>query len=186
MSNPSPDNTKTTRLTRRETLPYRACAGVVVFNRQGQVFIGRRKGMASPHDAAWQFPQGGINKGEPPQDAALRELFEETSIHSVKLIATAPDWIFYDLPEHLLGKALKGKYRGQKQKWFACLFEGNETEINVLTPGGSKKNAEFDAWKWEDLERVPDLIVSFKRAAYDEIVAAFRPVAHELTAAPQD
>ena len=163
----------------RETMPYRDCVGTAVFNRDGLVFIGRRKPDEDPEDtseqgAPWQMPQGGIDKGETPIDTAWRELYEETSIRSVKLLAEAPDWIHYDLPDEALGIALKGKYRGQRQRWFAFAFTGDESEIDVLHPGGGKHPAEFDAWRWEPLENLPDLIVPFKREAYQQIVDAFR------------
>ncbi|HEY0920826.1 RNA pyrophosphohydrolase [Devosia sp.] len=162
----------------REQMPYRDCVGTAVFNRQGRVFIGRRRPEAdseAPAEAAapWQMPQGGVDKGEAPLAAARRELFEETSITSVELLAEAPGWICYDLPDEALGIALKGKYRGQRQRWFAFLFTGEETEIEVLRPGGGAYPAEFSQWRWEELDRLPELIVPFKRAAYREVVAAF-------------
>ncbi|HTN63437.1 MAG TPA: RNA pyrophosphohydrolase [Devosia sp.] len=165
----------------RQTMPYRDCVGIAVFNAHGEVFIGRRKPEADPeasaeHDAPWQMPQGGIDKGEDPLKAALRELHEETSIVSVSLLAEAPEWIYYDLPDAELGIALKGKYRGQRQRWFAFAFTGNDTEIDVLTPGGGKHPAEFDAWRWERLTRTPGLIVHFKKDAYDKVVAAFADI----------
>jgi putative (di)nucleoside polyphosphate hydrolase len=166
---------------KREDLPYRDCVGVAVFNRDGLVFIGRR--MADPwtedkseEGAPWQMPQGGIDKGEEAHPAALREMFEETSIRSVELVAEAPGWIYYDLPDAALGIALKGKYRGQRQRWFAFRFTGEDSEINVGEPGDGSMPAEFDAWRWEKLERLPDLIVPFKREAYQQVVAAFADV----------
>jgi putative (di)nucleoside polyphosphate hydrolase len=169
----------------RENMPYRDCAGVALFNDRGQVFIGRRAGddpEKSPElGAPWQMPQGGIDKGESPREAAVRELYEETSVTSIELIAEAPEWILYDLPDDLLGVALKGKYRGQRQRWFAFRFTGNESEIDVLAPGGGKFHAEFDSWRWEDLMRTPDLIVDFKRDAYRRIVAAFGEIPGRLT-----
>jgi putative (di)nucleoside polyphosphate hydrolase len=166
---------------KREDMPYRDCVGVAVFNRDGLVLIGRRK--ADPWiedrteiEAPWQMPQGGIDKGEEPYPAALREMYEETSIRSVELIAEAPGWITYDLPDEALGIALKGKYRGQRQRWFAFRFTGEESEIEVIAPGGGRHPQEFDAWRWEALERLPELIVPFKREAYEEIVAAFAGV----------
>jgi putative (di)nucleoside polyphosphate hydrolase len=166
----------------RQTLPYRDCVGTAIFNAQGLVFIGRRKKHeAAPEDnsvalAPWQMPQGGIDKGEAARDAAYRELFEETSIRSVELIAEAPEWIYYDLPDAALGIALKGKYRGQRQRWFAFRFTGPESEINVAAPGDGAEPAEFDTWRWEKLETLPDLIVPFKRDAYLQVVNAFRDV----------
>src|SRR5690606_23588142 len=117
-------------------------------------------------DAPWQMPQGGIDKGEDPLRAALRELHEETSISTASLLAEAPEWIYYDLPDAALGIALKGLYRGQRQRWFAFAFTGTENEINVENPVGGKFSAEFDAWRWEKLVQTPALIVPFKRAAY--------------------
>ena len=120
------------------------------------------------------MPQGGIDKGETARDAALRELFEETSIRSVELVAEAPGWIYYDLPDDALGIALKGKYRGQRQRWFAYRFTGTDSEINVTEPGDGSMPAEFDRWRWEKLEALPQLIVPFKKQAYIEVVTAFR------------
>jgi putative (di)nucleoside polyphosphate hydrolase len=165
----------------RAQMPYRDCVGVAVFNAEGRVFIGRRKPADDPeHTSAaqslWQMPQGGIDKGEAPIDAAWRELFEETSIRSAELITEIDDWIYYDLPDEALGIALKGKYRGQRQRWFAFRFTGDDGEINVLTPGGGAHPAEFDKWRWEELEKLPDLIVPFKRDAYLQVVAGFANV----------
>jgi putative (di)nucleoside polyphosphate hydrolase len=165
----------------REKLPYRDCVGTAVFNAAGLVLIGRRKPEEDPEDsseagAPWQMPQGGIDKGESPIDTAYRELFEETSIRSVELITEAPEWIYYDLPDEALGIALKGKYRGQRQRWFAFRFVGEESEINVTSPGNGKFTAEFDRWRWEQLEALPDLIVPFKRDAYLKVVQAFRHI----------
>lgn len=156
-------------------LPYRPCVGVALFNRAGEVFIGQRSAAAAAigEDNLWQMPQGGIDKGEDPRDAALRELYEETSVRSVSVIAEAPDWFFYDLPPELVGVAWKGKYRGQTQKWFALRFEGDESEINVLQPPDGN-HCEFAAWRWEKLDALPDLVVPFKRPVYLQIVAAFR------------
>ncbi len=165
----------------RSAMPYRPGAGMALFNRDGRVWIGRRNDCtddAEPH--AWQMPQGGIDKGEEPVDAAIRELYEETNISSISLLTAAPGWVQYDLPDETLGIALRGKYRGQRQQWFAALFEGEETEIDILTPGDGKHRAEFAAWRWEALENLPDLVVPFKREAYVEIVAAFRDIPGKL------
>jgi putative (di)nucleoside polyphosphate hydrolase len=169
----------------RELMPYRDCVGTAVFNADGLVFIGRRKPEDDPednseHDAPWQMPQGGIDKGEDARDAAIRELFEETSIRSVELIAEAPGWIYYDLPDEALGIALKGKYRGQRQRWFAYRFTGRDSEINVTAPGDGSMPAEFDKWRWERLEKLPELIVPFKKQAYLEVVTAFRDLPARL------
>ena len=170
----------------REDMPYRDCVGVAVFNASGLVFIGRRRPEEDSESAArqytpWQMPQGGIDKGEAPIEAAYRELFEETSIRSVDLIAEAPDWVHYDLPDEALGIALKGKYRGQRQRWFAYRFTGDEREINVAAPGDGTAPAEFDQWRWEKLEALPDLIVPFKREAYLTIISHFRHIPDSLT-----
>lgn len=163
----------------REAMPYRDCVGTAVFNAEGLVFIGRRMADGSTDrtevGAPWQMPQGGIDKGETPIDAAWRELFEETSIRTAELIAEAPEWIYYDLPDEALGIALKGKYRGQRQRWFAFRFTGKDSDIDVANPGDGNP-AEFDKWRWEKLETLPDLIVPFKRGAYLKIVEAFRNV----------
>jgi putative (di)nucleoside polyphosphate hydrolase len=169
----------------RESLPYRDCVGTAVFNARGLVLIGRRKPEGDPEDSTefgspWQMPQGGIDKGEDPRDTARRELFEETSVRSAEIIAEAPGWIYYDLPDEALGVALKGKYRGQRQRWFAFRFTGEDSEINVVTPGDGSMPAEFDEWRWEELERLPDLVVPFKRQAYLEVVAAFRDIPARL------
>lgn len=169
----------------REAMPYRDCVGVAVFNGAGLVFAGRRKPEEDGLDAGlraapWQMPQGGIDKGENPLDAAWRELYEETSIRSAELITEAPGWIYYDLPDEALGIALKGKYRGQRQRWFAFRFTGEDGEINVTAPGGGAHPAEFDTWRWEELARMPDLIVPFKRTAYLEVVKAFAEIPARL------
>lgn len=163
-----------------QTLPYRPCVGVMVLNRAGLVWAGHR--IAEPDsemagtDKLWQMPQGGIDKGEDPLPAALRELYEETGIRSVSLLAEAPGWIHYDLPADKVGIAFKGKFRGQKQKWFAFRFEGDESEIAINPPPGGH-DAEFDNWAWKRMVELPELIVPFKRKVYDEVVAAFRHLA---------
>lgn len=169
----------------REKMPYRDCVGVTVFNARGQVFIARRIPEDDPEDSSemgspWQMPQGGMDKGEQPIDTAYRELFEETSIRSITLIAEAPEWIHYDLPDEALGVALHGKYRGQRQRWFAFRFEGDESEIDVIRPGGGKFKPEFDIWRWEALEALPGLVVPFKREAYEQVVAAFTDIPARL------
>ncbi|WDR01553.1 RNA pyrophosphohydrolase [Devosia algicola] len=169
----------------RLSMPYRDCVGIALFNAQGSVFIGRRMPETDPEDTAetdapWQMPQGGIDKGEDALKAALRELHEETNVTSVSLLAEAPEWIYYDLPDAALGIALKGKYRGQRQRWFAFAFTGADTEIDVETPGGGTFKVEFDAWRWERLSRTPQLIVPFKKDAYEKVVAAFADIPQRL------
>ncbi|MFC3724130.1 RNA pyrophosphohydrolase [Neoaquamicrobium sediminum] len=163
-----------------ENLPYRPCVGIMVLNREGLVWAGRRIALSDSEmagtDRLWQMPQGGIDKGEDPLPAAMRELYEETGMRSVTLLAEAPDWINYDLPRDLVGIALKGKYRGQTQKWFAFRFDGDESEIAINPPPGGHE-AEFDAWAWKPMAELPELIVPFKRKAYEEVIGAFRHLA---------
>ena len=165
----------------RALLPFRACVGAALFNARGEVFIGRRKpGQGQEYDAArleWQMPQGGIDGNEAAFVAAKRELYEETNVRSVTLLGVAPFWFHYDLPDEALGKALHGKYRGQTQRWFAFRFTGEESEIDVARPAGGAHGAEFVEWRWEKLERLPALIVPFKRPVYEQVVAAFAPLA---------
>ena len=163
-----------------ETLPYRPCVGIMVLNRDGLVWAGRRIAEDDSEMAGatklWQMPQGGIDKDEDPLPAALRELYEETGMRTVSLLAEAPEWIDYDLPREVVGIALKGKYRGQTQRWFAFRFGGDESEIAINPPPGGHA-AEFDAWAWKPMEELPDLIVPFKREVYRKVVAAFRHLA---------
>lgn len=158
-------------------LPYRRCVGIALFNPQGLVFIGKRKGGPEHTDAthSWQMPQGGIDKGEDPLTAARRELWEETGVTSAELLGEAADWLSYDLPASIIGEAWRGKYRGQTQRWFAFRFTGNASEINIDAPGGHKP--EFTQWRWEHLAATPDLIVPFKRPVYEGVVAAFAHLA---------
>jgi len=159
-----------------DKLPYRLCVGIALFNPAGHVWIGCRSDKDAEGEGEghwWQMPQGGLDKGEDPYQAALRELYEETSVESVSLIREANDWLKYDLPTDLIGQSWDGRYRGQKQKWFALHFEGDEDEIDVLHPGGGKYKPEFSEWRWERLVRLPELIVPFKRKVYEGVVAAF-------------
>jgi putative (di)nucleoside polyphosphate hydrolase len=158
-----------------EDLPYRPCVGLAVFNRDGLVFIGRR-GEGPEHideTHVWQMPQGGIDAGEDPWRAARRELYEETSIRSVEKIGEIADWLTYDIPREIVGQAWKGKYRGQTQKWYALRFTGDENEIDILHPGGGAHKPEFIAWKWEKLERLPGMIIPFKRPVYETVAQGF-------------
>lgn len=154
-------------------LPYRPCVGVVLVNRDGLVWIGRRLPKWSEDKSAfiWQMPQGGIDKGEEPRAAAVRELEEETGVQSVDIIGESAGWLSYDLPDNLLGVALKGKYRGQTQKWFVMRFKGDDTEIRIEARNGHKQ--EFDAWRWAPLDELPSVIVPFKRGIYEALVAEF-------------
>ena len=161
---------------------YRPCVGVALLNRDGLVFIGRRRGkgdfdiVAAPY--LWQMPQGGIDEGETPHQAALRELHEETNVSSVTLLAEAPNWLSYDLPPEA-NKRWSGKYIGQTQRWFAMRFEGRDDEIDIHAPAGGAHKPEFDEWRWEKLSSLPELIVPFKRPVYEELAQVFAPYAAE-------
>ena len=157
--------------------PYRPCVGIMVLNAGGLVWTGRRIAEEnSEYDGSpqlWQMPQGGIDNGEDPLDAAYRELYEETGMKTVTLLAEARDWINYDLPPALIGIGLKGKFRGQTQRWFAFRFDGDDSEIAINPPPGGHE-PEFDAWEWKPMQQLPGLIVPFKRAVYDQVVAEFQ------------
>jgi putative (di)nucleoside polyphosphate hydrolase len=160
-------------------LPYRPCVGIALFNNAGLVWIGHRSDKNAEGEGKghwWQMPQGGLDEWEDPEKAAIRELYEETSVRSVSLIAEAPGWFEYDLPAELVPKSWGGRYRGQKQKWFAFRFEGKDSEIDVEHPGGGKHKPEFLAWRWEKLEKLPELIVPFKRGVYEQVVEAFADI----------
>jgi putative (di)nucleoside polyphosphate hydrolase len=161
-------------MTQFEDLPYRPCAGMAVFNRKGLVFIGRRiDGPEHVDDVhAWQMPQGGIDENEDPYKGALRELQEETNIRSVEKLGEIKEWVYYDIPREIAGKAWKGRYRGQKMKWYALRFTGKESEIDIAHPAGGHE-PEFVEWRWERLEKTADLVVPFKRTVYERVVAEF-------------
>jgi len=161
------------------TMPYRACVAVMLFNASGQVWLGRRvpKWDNGQPASPWQCPQGGIDPGENPEAAAHRELLEEIGSNNVTLLAQSHAWYTYDLPAEALGVALGGKYRGQKQKWFAMQFLGDESEINLIPPPPHKQ--EFDAWRWAAIDEVPGLVIEFKRHVYAAVIKEFRPVIAE-------
>ena len=150
-------------------LPYRPCAGVMLVDREGRVFVGQRLDSTLE---AWQMPQGGIDPGEDPLDTAVRELGEETGIapEHVALIHAADGWFTYDLPPELVGKAWKGRWRGQTQRWFLFRCLGRDADVNIATA-----HPEFRAWRWIDPDDLPRLIVPFKRELYEAVLAAFRP-----------
>jgi putative (di)nucleoside polyphosphate hydrolase len=151
------------------TLPYRPCVGVTLINDRGEIFAGQRLDSTVP---AWQMPQGGIDDGEKPRAAALRELWEETGVTAdlVEFVAKTPDWVTYDLPPELLGKVWGGKYRGQRQKWFLFRFTGTDDQIRI-----DSDHPEFSRWRWIGAAEMVASIVPFKRRVYEEVVAAFRP-----------
>ena len=159
---------------RFEDLPYRPCVGSCVLNRDGLVFIGRRIDGPEHVDAvhAWQMPQGGVDPGEDPWPAALRELYEETNIRSVEKLGEIDEWLCYDIPRKLVGRAWKGRYRGQSQKWYALRFIGDEREIDIAHPAGGHE-PEFVEWRWERMKKLPELIVPFKRPVYERVVKEF-------------
>ena len=152
---------------------YRANVGVMLINKYGKLWVGRRFEKQNDDGVGkwWQMPQGGIDEGEDPRAAAFRELQEETSVTSAEFLEEAEGWFKYDLPEHLIGKSWGGKFRGQKQKWIALRFTGDDGEID-LTPPGHKQ--EFDQWKWTDMDEVLDIVVPFKKAVYIDVIKAFR------------
>ncbi|MBL6081297.1 RNA pyrophosphohydrolase [Belnapia sp. T18] len=152
-------------------LPYRDNVGAVLFNRAGLVLVARRADLPNAEGApgGWQLPQGGMDAGEDPAVAVFREMEEEIGTRNAEIIAEHPDWLSYDLPSHLLGKALGGRYRGQRQRWFALRFLGEDAEIRLdLDP-----HPEFDAWRWVPLAELPSLAVSFKREIYGTIARDF-------------
>jgi putative (di)nucleoside polyphosphate hydrolase len=151
------------------SLPYRPCAGVMLLNREGRVFVGQRLDSTLE---AWQMPQGGIDPGEDALEAAFRELWEETGVarHHAELIAEAPEELQYDLPDDLIGKVWKGKWRGQRQRWFLLRFLGEDGDIDIATA-----HPEFRAWRWAEPADLPELIVPFKRALYTRLLELFAP-----------
>lgn len=158
-------------------LPLRPCVGVVLFNAEGLVWVGRHtpkwaREREQEHKGFWQLPQGGIEPLEPSREAAFRELWEETGVRNASLIGEIPGWLTYELPQDLLGVALKGKYAGHRLRWYAMRFEGNDSEIDI-GPKGAAMKREFDAWQWVPLAEVPRIAIEFRRPVYEEVVQEF-------------
>lgn len=150
-------------------LPYREGVGIILLNAENKVFVARRIDMVSE---AWQMPQGGIDAGEAPLQAAWRELKEETGTDKAELLRESDGWLSYDLPDMLVPKIWNGRYRGQRQKWFAMRFTGQDSDINIET-----ECPEFCEWQWTEMARLPDLIVPFKRTLYQQLVTEFSDLA---------
>lgn len=159
-------------MTDNESLPYRPCVGMILINDDGHVFVGHRLKMKL--ETGWQMPQGGIDEGETPEQAAFRELLEEVGTDKAVILSQSEEWLTYDLPDDLIGKQLRG-YRGQKQKWFAMRFTGTDADIDL-----AYHHPEFDRWKWVDINALPGLIVEFKRPLYEELVRIFAQFAQPV------
>ncbi len=153
-------------------LPYRPCVGIMLIDRGGRVFVAQR--INTPGEA-WQMPQGGIDEGESPRQAALRELHEEVGTDKAEVLAESRNWWRYDLPAELVPRRWGGRYRGQEQKWFALRFLGTDADIDIAT-----ETPEFRAWRWAEMAELPDIIVPFKRHIYQEIIAEFGHLAEAL------
>ncbi|MEC9183148.1 MAG: RNA pyrophosphohydrolase [Pseudomonadota bacterium] len=152
--------------------PFRPCVGIFLINSDGKIFVGARNDLPGDH---WQMPQGGIDEGETPEVAAFREMEEEIGTAKAEIISAYENWIYYRLPPELSKTAWKGRFQGQKQKWFALRYLGTDGDINIET-----EYPEFRAWKWADLEELPEMTVDFKQPAYEEIRAAFRNVVNRI------
>ncbi len=158
-----------------QDLPYRPNVGAVLFNADGRVFVARRADFPNAEGPAggWQLPQGGIDAGEDPRGAVLRELAEEIGTDRAEIIGEHPEWLTYDLPADLIGVALRGRWRGQRQRWFALRFTGTDSDIRL----DADPHPEFDAWRWAELAELPALAVEFKRPIYEILARSFAPLA---------
>ncbi len=159
-------------------LPYRPCVGIMLLNRDARVFVAQR--LDAPVEA-WQMPQGGIEKGEKARRAALRELKEEIGTDNAEIIAKSKDWLRYDFPADLIPRVWRGRYRGQRQRWYVMRFLGRDSEIDIET-----EDPEFSAWRWAELESLPELIIPFKKKLYQDLVAEFRAVVAAVSSGPAD
>ena len=148
--------------------PYRPCVGMMLINSDKHVFVAKRIDTQGSH---WQMPQGGIEDGETPVEAAFRELNEEIGTNNLELIAECPDWFSYDLPFNLSKTVWQGRYRGQKQKWCAFRFLGIDSDIDIQT-----RSPEFSDWRWAEAQQLPDLIVPFKKDVYERVIRIFQPL----------
>ena len=153
-------------------IAYRPCVGILLFNTNGEVFVGQR---IDTDGEAWQLPQGGVDANESPRDAAIRELTEEVGTAKAHIIAETVDWIAYDLPLEIRTRMWGGNFRGQRQKWFAMKFEGKDSDINL-----DAHEAEFKCWKWLPIKQLPEMIVPFKRGVYAELVRRFEPLSERI------
>ncbi len=162
-----------------KAVPLRKCVGIMLFNKDYKVWTGKRIATANirPVEKLWQMPQGGIDKGEQPIEAAVRELEEEIGTNNASLIAEHPQWLDYTFSAELSKHAFKGKYGGQTQKWFAMRFEGRDEEIDIS--GGTDHKPEFSHWQWQDIEKLTDMVVPFKREVYKSVVEEFRTIIKE-------
>ncbi len=163
------------------SLPYRPCVGIMVINREGLVWVGQRADMPGDAEGSgqwWQMPQGGIDDGEQPRAAALREVWEETAMRSLEMLGESREWVTYDLPPELIGVAWGGNFRGQRQKWYAMRFTGHETEIDIGPREGH--SIEFCAWRWSALDQLVSSIVPFKRDVYTAVVGELGRFARPL------
>ena len=151
---------------KQNELPLRLCVGIIVLNKENKVFVGKR--IDNPTNK-WQMPQGGVDHGENLVNAMKRELEEETSIRSIEILKELEEWTEYELPDYLLGKIWRGKYRGQKQKWFIVRFLGKDEEINLKTT-----HPEFIEWQWLDIENLPSVIVHFKKKVYEKLLPVIK------------
>lgn len=160
--------------TPEQSLAYRPCVGITLINPAGLIWIGTRanvNGQAEGPGSWWQMPQGGIDAGENPQTAAVRELYEETGVRSVEILGQTSEWLAYDLPTNLVPKSWGGRFRGQTQMWIAMRFTGDDSEVNITPPAGHQ--VEFVSWRWAPAAEVLELIVPFKRDVYARVLAEF-------------